>query len=105
MSIETDTTLKTEQNGPYLVISGAVDQERISEDTEIYVAVGSEDRSQITTYEAFYTLTNSGDGNGYQLYLRRESLPSEKFHVDIITSDDEDGQWIVRSDDIEIVWE
>ena len=105
MSIETDTTLKTEQNGPYLVISGAVDQKRISEDTEIYVAVSSEDRSQITTYEAFYTLTNSGDGNGYQLYLRRESLPSEKFHVDIITSDDEDGQWIVRSDDMEIVWE
>lgn len=101
---ETDTTLKTEQNGSYLVISGAVDQECIDEDTEIYVAVSSEDRSQITTYEAFWTLTNSGDGNGYQLYLRRDSLPSDTVHIDVITSDGSE-QWIVGSDDREIVWE
>ena len=101
---ETDTTLKTEQNGAYLVISGAVDQECIDEDTEIYVAVSSEDRSRITTYEAFWTLTNSGDGNGYQLYLRRESLPSDTVHIDVITSDGSE-QWIVGSDDREIMWE
>lgn len=101
---ETDTTLKTEQNGSYLVISGAVDQECIDEDTEIYVAVSSEDRSRITTYEAFWTLTNSGDGNGYQLYLRRDSLPSDTVHIDVITSDGSE-QWIVGSDDREIVWE
>ena len=104
LEIKTDTSLKTEQNGSYLVISGTVDQKYVNEDTQIYVAVSSEDRSRISTYDAFYTLTNSGDGNGYQIYLRDTSLPSEKIHIDVITSD-QDGQWIVKSDDREIEWE
>ena len=104
LEIKTDTSLKTEQNGSYLVISGTVDQKYVNEDTQIYVAVSSEDRSRISTYDAFYTLTNSGDGNGYQIYLRDTSLPSEKIHIDVITSD-QNGQWIVKSDDREIEWE
>ena len=104
LEIKTDTSLKTEQNGSYLVVSGTVDQKYVNEDTQIYVAVSSEDRSRISTYDAFYTLTNSGDGNGYQIYLRDTSLPSEKIHIDVITSD-QDGQWIVKSDDREIEWE
>ena len=104
LEVKTDTTLKTEQNGSYLVVSGTVDQKYVNEDTQIYVAVSSEDRSRISTYDAFYTLTNSGDGNGYQIYLRDTSLPSEKIHIDVITSD-QDGQWIVKSDDREIEWE
>lgn len=104
LEVKTDTSLKTEQNGSYLVISGTVDQKYVNEDTQIYVAVSSEDRSRISTYDAFYTLTNSGDGNGYQIYLRDTSLPSEKIHIDVITSD-QDGQWIVKSDDREIEWE
>ena len=104
LEIKTDTSLKTEQNGSYLVISGTVDQKYVNEDTQIYVAVSSEDRSRISTYDAFYTLTNSGDGNGYQIYLRDTSLPSEKIHIDVITLD-QDGQWIVKSDDREIEWE
>ena len=76
----------------------------VNEDTQIFVAVSSEDRSRISTYDAFYTLTSSGDGNGYQIYLRDTSLPSEKIHIDVITSD-QDGQWIVKSDDREIEWE
>ena len=104
LEVKTDTTLKTEQNGSYLVVSGTVDQKYVNEDTQIYVAVSSEDRSSISTYDAFYTLTNSGDGNGYQIYLRDTSLPSEKIHIDVITSD-QDGQWIVKSDDREIEWE
>ena len=104
LEIKTDTSLKTEQNGSYLVISGTVDQKYVNEDTQIYVAVSSEDRSRISTYDAFYTLTNSGDGNGYQIYLRDTSLPSEKIHIDVITSD-QDGQWIVKLDDREIEWE
>lgn len=104
LEVKTDTTLKIEQNGSYLVVSGTVDQKYVNEDTQIYVAVSSEDRSRISTYDAFYTLTNSGDGNGYQIYLRDTSLPSEKIHIDVITSD-QDGQWIVKSDDREIEWE
>lgn len=104
LEVKTDTSLKTEQNGSYLVISGTVDQKYVNEDTQIYVAVSSEDRSRISTYDAFYTLTNSGDGNGYQIYLRDTSLPSEKIHIDVITSD-QNGQWIVKSDDREIEWE
>ena len=104
LEIKTDTSLKTEQNGSYLVISGTVDQKYVNEDTQIYVAVSSEDRSRISTYDAFYTLTSSGDGNGYQIYLRDTSLPSEKIHIDVITSD-QNGQWIVKSDDREIEWE
>ena len=104
LEVKTDTTLKTEQNGSYLVVSGTVDQKYVNEDTQIYVAVSSEDRSSISTYDAFYTLTNSGDGNGYQIYLRDTSLPSDKIHIDVITSD-QNGQWIVKSDDREIEWE
>lgn len=102
LEVKTDTTLKTEQNGSYLVVSGTVDQKYVNEDTQIYVAVSSEDRSSISTYDAFYTLTNSGDG--YQIYLRDTSLPSDKIHIDVITSD-QNGQWIVKSDDREIEWE
>lgn len=104
LEVKTDTTLKTEQNGSYLVVSGTVDQKYVNEDTQIFVAVSSEDRSSISTYDAFYTLTNSGDGNGYQIYLRDTSLPSDKIHIDVITSD-QNGQWIVKSDDREIEWE
>lgn len=99
----TDTVIKTEQDGAYLVIRGTVDETCIDEDTEILVAVSGQDRTELKTYEAFYTLSTKGDGNGYQIYIKREHLPSDSIHIDVITRDGEES-WITASADKEITW-
>ncbi len=107
---QTDTTIELEKNGGYLVIRGAIDKEYMEADSEIYVSVSDMSRGDIKTYQAFYTLTDAertgtiGRGNGYQIYLRRGSLLSEQFHVNVIVRTD--GQsYIVASEDVEVEWE
>lgn len=100
---KTDTTLETKQDGSYLVVSGKIDPECMSDNTEIYVSVSDSGRQATATYEAFYTLKKDGNGNGYQIYLRQESLPADDIHVNVIISE-ADSQWIVKSEDITIAW-
>ena len=100
---KTDTTLETKQDGSYLVVSGKIDPECMSDTTEIYVSVSNSGRQAKATYEAFYTLKKDGNGNGYQIYLRQESLPADDIHVNVIISE-ADSQWIVKSEDITIAW-
>ena len=51
----------------------------------------------------FYTLKKNGNGNGYQVYLKRESLPADNIHVNVIIAE-ADAQWNVKSEDITITW-
>lgn len=101
---ETETTLDTEQDGPYLVVSGTIDPECMTDDTDIYISLSDSSRQAAVTYEAFYTLKKDGDGNGYKMYLRRDSLPSDDIHMNVIVSEG-DAQWIVQSEDIAVTWE
>lgn len=104
LEIETNTTLDTRQDGSYLVISGKIDPEYMEDDTQIYVSVSDESRTQTTTYQAFYTLTTDGDGNGYLAYIKKESLPSNQVHINVIIQSGQNS-WIVQSKDIEITWD
>ena len=38
------------------------------------------------------------------MYLKRDSLPADDIHMNVIVSD-KDAQWIVRSEDITVTWE
>lgn len=100
---QTETTVDTEKNGAYLVIRGKIDEDYIERDSDIFVAVSDAVRSNIKTYQAFYTLTEDEDGNGYLIYLKQDSLPSARLHINVIVEND--GQsWIVASEDVEVTW-
>lgn len=101
---KTETTLDTEQDGSYLVVSGIIDPECMTDDTDIFISVSDSSRQRTVTYEVFYTLKKNGNGNGYKMYLRRDSLPSDDIHINVIVSG-EDKQWIVQSEDITVTWE
>lgn len=101
---QTETTVDTETDGAYLIIRGEIDEDYMGEDSDIFVAVSDASRSDIRTYRAFYTLTEDGNGNGYLVYLKQDSLPSAQFHIHVIVEND--GQsWIVSSEDVEAAWE
>lgn len=100
---KTETTLETKQDGAYLVVSGTVDEECMTDDTDIYIAVSDSNRQRTVTYETFYTLKKDGNGNGYQMYLRRDSLPSDDIHINVIVSG-KNAQWVVQSKDIAVTW-
>ncbi|MCD8109417.1 MAG: hypothetical protein LUE14_04870 [Clostridiales bacterium] len=98
---ETETTLTAEMDGSWLILRGLIDEACMGDNTDIYVAVSDSNRTQTVTYETFYTLTNSGGGNGYWLYVKQSSLPSDEIHVNIIVSDGSQ-RWIVKTEDISL---
>jgi hypothetical protein len=100
---QTSTTIETKQDGSYLVISGSIDEKCMSDNTDIYISVSDSNRQMSATYKAFYTLKKNGNGNGYQVYLKRESLPADNIHVNVIIAE-ADAQWNVKSEDITITW-
>ena len=51
------------------------------------------------TYRAFYTTTEEGGGNGYQLYLKGETVPAGNLHI-YVTVQNEGQNVIVASKDI-----
>ena len=82
--IETKTTIETNVNGAYFVINGKVDEAYINTDTEIYIDVKNTETGDSITYKPFYTLIESGNGNGYQLYLNSASLPEADYQISVI---------------------
>lgn len=87
--IETNTTIETKMNGAYLVVKGNVDEAYINTDTEIYIMVKDIEKGNTKTYQPFYMLTETGDGNGYQIYLRTTSIPEGEFQISVITINNE----------------
>lgn len=100
---KTETTIEAKQDGSYLVVSGTIDPECMTDNTDIYLSVSDSNRQGAVTYEVFYTLKKDGNGNGYKMYIKRESLPSDNIHMNVIISE-KDAQWIVQSEDIAVTW-
>lgn len=98
---QTNTTLEIKENGAYLIVRGEIDENYMEPDSEIYVSVSDAGRGDIKTYQAGYTLTKDGDGNGYLIYLARDSLPFEWLHVNVILESNK-RNYIVASEDVEV---
>ncbi len=81
LSLKTETkseaTIKTE--GSYLSVGGTVDKSLIHEESKILVEIISADGKR-NTYEPFY-LTE----NGFQLYLKEETVPVGTLQINILT--------------------
>ncbi len=74
---ENHATLTVEENGPYWMISGSVDESAVQESSKIFVCVEDENR-ELRTYDAFWTSVPDGEGGystdfGYLVYLDKES--------------------------------
>ena len=74
---ENRATLAVEENGPYWMVSGTVDESVMRDSTKIYVFVEGDNREP-RTYDAFWTSVPDGEGGystdfGYLVYLNRES--------------------------------
>lgn len=96
---KTDTTLALDEQESYLMITGQIDESYIEEETEIFVAVRDNTTMETKTYQAFYTITEGGDGNGYQLYLIGDAVPMQNVHINVIVQNA--GQnTIVASEDM-----
>lgn len=92
--IETNTTIEANMNGAYFVIKGNVEEAYIDTSTEIYIAVEDIENGVTKTYQPFYMLTESGDGNGYQLYLRSISMPEGDCQISVITINNEQAHTV-----------
>lgn len=96
---KTDTVLETHAEGSYLTVTGQIDEDYMKDNTEILVSIRDNGTLDTRTYQAFYTMTDDGGGNGYQLYLKGGSVPSGNIHISVIVQNEEQSA-IVASKDI-----
>lgn len=95
----TDSELKTEKQGSYLMIKGQVDEKYISDVTDIYVSVRNSQTMETKVYPVFYTMAEESRNNGYQVYLKGSSMIPGNYHISTIVQ--ESGQnTIVASADV-----
>lgn len=99
---ETDSTLTVEKQGSYLMAKGEIDEKFMREGTEIFVSVRDNRTMETKTYLAFYTLTKDGDGNGWQIWVGGNSIPSDDLHLAVITVNDGTAMAVASKD---IKWE
>ena len=97
--MRTDTTVKAEKSGSYLMVKGQVDEQYLEDETDIYVQVRDSLTSQVKTYPVFYTLRKEVDGNGYQVYLKGSSVPEGELHISVIAAG-EGQNMVIASEDI-----
>ncbi len=87
-TIETRTTCSTNESGGYYVVSGAIDPDYFTDDTQIYVEVEFSD-AQKKTYEAFYLTGENAKGATWD-YLYRVNIVKKDgvqlTHVNVIIS-------------------
>ena len=97
----TDTTFSIREDGSWYVVEGRLDPDFVKIDSRIYVSVRTEDGEAVTR-EAFCTSSMDEEGwndDGYQLYLKKSSLPEGKVRMDIILVNG-DIQTIVRTEEL-----
>ena len=97
----TDTTFSIREDGSWYVVEGRLDPDFVKMDSQIYVSVRTEDGEAVTR-EAFCTSSMDEEGwndDGYQLYLKKSSLPEGKVRMDIILVNG-DIQTIVRTEEL-----
>ena len=83
---ETNSTIETASDGPYLVVSGKVDLQCLAEKSEIFLSLYSEEAGRTETYQTMYLSNEEREGNGYSLYLEEESLPPGALRIQLIVS-------------------
>lgn len=96
---ETESTVKTEKQGSYLMIQGEIDKKYMQDTSEIYISIRNAETMETKTYHAFYTLTGEETENGYQLYIKGSSMLPGNYHINVI-SQNEGQNTIVVSEDI-----
>ena len=78
---EAKASLTVEENGPYWMVSGAVDDAALSDDGRLFVSVETAD-GDVKVYDAFWTSVPDGEGGyvtdrGFLVYLDRASVDIE----------------------------
>lgn len=79
LKTETKSEVKAKTEGSYFSVNGTVEEDLIRDDSELFVEIIDGDGER-NTYAPFY-LTK----NGFQLYLKEETVPSGTFQINILT--------------------
>lgn len=98
----TESTLEAEKSGSYLLLTGEIDEKYIKDKSEVFVSVRNEQTMEIKTYPAFYTITEDGKGNGYQIYLKGSSLQEGKLHISVLVQNSGENIIVTSKD---VLWE
>lgn len=78
LTAKTDSVVKAEQEGSYLSVSGTVASDMIQDDTRLYLEVINQ-KGEKKTYQPFIL-----SKNGFQLYLKEETVPSGTIQMNLI---------------------
>lgn len=97
---ETDTSCQVEPDGGYYAVSGKVDAGFLQEEDEIFVRFTTAD-GQETTYSPFYLSDESGEDNGYFMYLDQRLFPEKTVVVEVMAGSEEDCA-VLYSEEIEL---
>lgn len=94
-----ESWMETEKQGSYLMIKGEVEKKYIGERTDIYVSVRNSETMETKVYPVFYTLSEDGENNGYQVYLKGGSLTPGSYHISTMIQNQGENM-IVSSEDV-----
>ncbi|MDY4975705.1 MAG: hypothetical protein SO147_02260 [Clostridia bacterium] len=81
VQVATESTVQGEMEGSYFSVRGWIDPAFLEEKSEIYVSV-RDGNGVCKTYLPFYL--SSPEGEGYQMYLKKEDAPAGTVHVNVI---------------------
>jgi len=99
---ETNSTIETASDGPYLVVSGEVDLQQLEDESEIFISLSSAETGETKTYKTLYLSNEEREGNGYSLYLEEESLPPGELQIQLIVSNSAGESFIVQTENTSI---
>lgn len=86
---ETDTVCRVETDGGYYAVSGNVDLDFLQEEDDIFVRITTADGQSIT-YSPFYLSEESGEDNGYFMYLDQRLFPEKTVVIEVLAGSEED---------------
>lgn len=91
----------SDQRPDYLCITGQIDEELLDTETNVYLEITSDGTSNV--YEA-YTVTDpeTGDDNGYLMYLNTERIPEGVFQIRVFTENAEGDMSMVLDQEIDV---
>lgn len=86
---QTDTTCEVKADGGYYAVSGKIDPDFLGEEDEIFVRFSTEDGEE-ATYIPFYLSEESGEDNGYFMYLDQRLFPEKEILAEVLTGSAEE---------------
>lgn len=86
--VESASEVEWYQDGDYQTIEGFVDEEVVSNESQIFISVQAVDSSEETAYVPFYV--NTQDTNyGFKLHLDEHSLTEDSYTIKVLILDSE----------------